>query len=262
MVKGLQAGFGRSIAHELPGLKALGVQLVRLDCKGLDATTTAALFQEPLAVGLIPFPVVSSIQQLTKLPAGAHVELLNEPDIFGPSASAYAGLVSIFDEECARRSITLHAGAISNLNDRGFRFLREAKAGSWPARVHASIHWYPHGDWPETPHPGYRSRNHEIEVLLGIIGSRPWGVTEWGFHTAPRKGAWWDWRKKAWTDQQVAEFVGGPWGWSYWDAVGAGGAVLYQHVDGPNPNDPDHRYGIMRQDRTWKPVAATFKAAA
>lgn len=261
MIRGLVAGFGDPLAHELPALRALGVGLIRTDCQQLDATTTRARVQEIQAAGLVPLAIIRDASQLAFLAPGVNVELRNEPDLEGPTASEYEGLVHATAVECQRLGLYLWAGAVSNLNDRGFRFLSDARVDRWPASVNVSVHWYPHGETPQVPHPGFRSREHEVAALKALIGPRTWGVSEFGYHTASR-ATWLDRlfrRRRQWTDAQVAAFVA--WEWNFWQAQGAVGAALYQLNDGPTSAAID-RFGIRRGDGTWKPVSRTFGAGA
>lgn len=267
MIRGLQAGFGEMLGPSTLGaLRALGVQLVRLDCQGASPMATGALVREVLEAGLVPYPIVREAAQLVHLPAGTNVELRNEPDLEGPSPADYEGLVHQVASECARLGVHLWAGCVSNLNERGLRYLREAHVERWPAGVCVSVHRYPNGDAPTTPHSGFRSREHEVETLHALIGQRPWGISEFGYHTADR-ASWLDrllGRRRRWSDDQVAAMVA--WEWDFWAAQGAAGAVLYQVNDGPSsvtarPQALD-TYGIRRLDGAWKPVAATFKGDA
>lgn len=262
MIRSLVAGFGEQLAHELPALKTLGVQGIRTDCQQRDAATTRDRVVEIQAAGLLAFPIVSAISQLALIPKGTHVELLNEPDLNGPPARDYYVLVHEFAEACDERGLHLSAGGVSNLNERGIRYLRDAKADRWPASAAAVPHWYPHGDSQQTPHPGFASREAEVDALRKAIGAgRQWGIWEFGFHTANRAtrierlfG-----RKRQWSDTAVLSFVLQE--WKFWQEHGAAGACLYQLNDGPT-NTAIDRYGIRRQDGTWKPVASSFKGAA
>jgi hypothetical protein len=187
-----------------------------------------------------------------------NVELRNEPDLNGPAPDIYSKMVVTFAEVCERRGLYLWAGAVSNLNQRGLGYLATARPDRWPANVNISVHRYPHGDTPWTPHPGYSSRVHEVDTLRMIIGARRWGVSEFGYHTANRATRWERWFgiKRQWTDVQVAEYV--RWEWDFWQDEGAAGAALYQLNDGPTAAAID-RYGIRDIHGAWKPSAATFK---
>lgn len=266
MIRGLQAGFGHALGAELLGsLRDLGVQLVRLDCQDVGPVATRTLVLEVLDAGLVPYPIIRTATQLDHLPAGTNVELLNEPDLNGPSAREYENHLQYVAAECARLGHHLWAGCISNLNERGLRYLREAHVERWPAGVNVSVHWYPHGDSNRTPHPGFDSRQHEVDQLKKIIGDRAWGVSEFGFHTTARSRSWIDRLLRIpnfpWTDEQVAAMV--TLEWEFWERVGAVGAALYQLNDGPSSTSAKpaaiDTFGIRRLDGTLKPVAATFR---
>lgn len=266
LIRGLQAGFGHPLGAEtLAALRDLGVQLVRLDCKGLSDEVTRALVAEVADAGLVPYPIVSTAAQVELLPAGVNCELLNEPDLNGPTPQEYERLVGYVAKKCEALGLHLWAGCVSNFNARGFRYLREAHVERWPAGVNVSIHFYPHGDSNRTPHPGFDSRQHEVEELKKVIGTRAWGVSEFGFHQAARSRSWIDRLLRIpnypWTDAQVAEMVDLE--WDFWARVGAVGAVLYQINDGPSSTSARPQaldtFGIRRLDGSFKPVASTFR---
>lgn len=265
MMRGLQAGFGERLGPAtLAAIKGLGVQLVRLDCQASSPMAVAELVGEVQDAGLVPYPIIREAAQLHYLPAGTHVELLNEPDLNGPSAVDYESAVHAIARHAEDAGLRLFAGCVSNLNQRGLRYLRDAHVERWPAKVGVSVHWYAHGDSRRNPHPGFSNRDHEVVELLEIVGKRRWIVSEFGFHQASRKVSWLDRalgvRGTAWTDDQVAEMVAEE--WAFWEEKGAIGAVLYQLNDGPSAGSPKPQtldtYGIRRLDGAWKPVASTF----
>jgi hypothetical protein len=97
-----------------------------------------------------------------------------------------------------------------------------------------------------------------MDYLLRVVGGRPWGVSEFGYHTGPQKTGWWFWtRRWQWTDTQVAAFARAD--WLRWKAAGAEFACWYQVGDGPV--DP-YRYGIRAFDGSWKSVSETFREAS
>jgi len=266
LVRGLQAGFGELLgASTLLVLRERGVQLVRLDCQASSPMATGALVREVLDAGMVPYPIVREAAQLVDLPAGTHVELMNEPDLNGPKAADYEAAVHHVSRHAEGAGLHLWAGCVSNLNQRGLRYLRDAHVERWPASVRVSVHRYPNGDSPMTPHSGFRSREDEVEILLDLIGDREWGVSEFGYHTAPRPVSWLERlfgrRPRSWNDADVAAHVA--WEWAFWEAHGATGAVLYQVNDGPSAGSARpaalDTFGIRRLDGSWKPVAATFR---
>lgn len=286
MVRALQAGFGTSIAGDMPGLVELGVQGIRLDCQGLDALTTLQLVGEVQNAGLVPLAIVDSTAQLALLPVGVNVEWGNEPDLarHAPptrgvvAPAAYRASIDAAWAECERLGLYLWAGCPSNLigdkGGRGLQWLEAAEPWRWPESVNVSFHRYPDGDSALNPHRGFRDRAEEVDALRRLAGHRRLACTEFGYHQADRRtplertlssfsrGLF---PPRRWSEQQVADAV--TWEWTFWEAVGALGAVLYQHRDGPTsvtsaPTALD-TYGIRRfTDDAPKPVAFTFRRDA
>lgn len=259
MIRGLQTGFGDPIgAPLLARLRGFHVGLLRLSSEHLSPERVRFLADEARSAGFVVITIVRTVEQVLALPPGDHVELMNEPDLNGPDPQAYADLVPVFAEAARTAGVKLWAGAISNLNDRGIQFLDRTEPWSWPEDVGVSVHRYPHKDSHLTPHPGFTSREHEIQTLKAIIGEdRPWGVTEFGYHTGWRY-KWWFWPVR-WTDAQVRDMVA--WEWVFFERMGATGAVLYQLNDGPTAT-ADGRYGCRRWPwdlDQWKPVVETFR---
>jgi hypothetical protein len=272
VIKGLQAGFRASIPGDVMRLVDLGVQAVRLDCQTLDAETTRRYTDQAYAYGLIPLVIVNTLTQLELLPRGTNVEWRNEPDLTIGSPGEivpahYHWEVLAFAAACERLGLFPWAGVVSNLNARGFTYLRDARVDEWPAFVSVSVHRYPNDGGPTVPHRGYRSREHEVEALRALIGhTRPWGVSEFGYHTGNRASSWLEQRlgiARCWTEQQQADYAA--WEWSFWAAQGARGAIWFQIGNGPTSVLPCRRrhyedcFGIYRLDGTKRPVADTFR---
>lgn len=275
LIRGLQAVFhGASIGSSLYAeLKAMGVQGIRADCQKLgdgrtliSAVQAADVTREIRAAGLECLTTLYAPEQLAALQPGDHVEFRGEPDIGHPGNYAdtqpippaeYRRLLFAFHAEAARLGVRVWAGVISNLNQRGLEWLAAADPSTWPTDINVSIHWYPHGDRPTNPHPGFRSRDHEVDVLKAIIGARPWLLSETGYHTGNRASRWERLFgiRRQWSDAQVAQHVS--FEWAFWERRGAVGAVLYQLNDGTT-GDPLDKYGIRYLDGRWKPVARTF----
>ncbi len=167
--------------------------------------------------------------------------------------------------DLAGRGLHVWAGVISNLNTRGVQWLREADPSTWPDGVGVSLHWYPHGSGPAVPHPGFRSRQAEVDALTAIVAGRPWAVTEFGYHTARRRVTRTVWGFEVpvgyatWTDDEVAAHAA--YEWQFWEAQGAVAAFWFQLNDGPTDHF-EHKFGIRRVDGSWKPVAHTFRRDA
>lgn len=250
-------------AATLNQVRALGFRMVRIDAQQSDGPLTRTMIAETVAADLEPYVIVRDANQLRWVLPGTKVELRNEPDIEGPDAATYRAFLVDMAQGAIEYDLQLYAPAISNLNRRGFAYLREL--GEMPATVHGSLHWYAHGSNPQTPHPGSSSREDEVNTWLGHIGGgQPWGVSESGFHTARRR-RYTDWRKNLplydrWTDLDVVTYVEAE--IAFWARMGAEFYLLFQLNDGPE-DIPEHRFGIRSGvfhengsiDWTWKPVA-------
>ncbi|MGE0460888.1 MAG: hypothetical protein AB7Q16_05925 [Vicinamibacterales bacterium] len=280
MIRGLQAVFhGQPLGLDLLAeLRAMGVEAIRADCQKLDdghtlvtPERTAEVVREVTAAGLFCLATVYDPSQVALLQPGDHVEFRGEPDIGHPGTYAdtqpippdeYRRLLLEFHAAATARGLHVWAGVISNLNTRGLEWLANARPDLWPADVGVAIHWYPHGDGPHVPHPGFRSRDHEVDVFQRVIGARPWIVSEFGYHTARRRVTRRIWGfdipvgYTRWTDGEVARHVSVE--WAFWERRGAVGAALFQLNDGPL-DTMEHRFGIRRVDGGWKPVADTFR---
>jgi hypothetical protein len=278
LIRGLQAVFhGDSIGTTtMAMLKARGVEGLRADCqKRNDGRTlitpeqTSLITREVRGAGLHCLTTVYTADQCALLQAGDHVEFRGEPDIGHPSHYAdrdpippaeYRRLLFEFHAAVAGRGLQVWAPGISNLNQRGLEWLAAADPSTWPTDIAITMHWYPHGNGPTTPHPGFRSRDHEVEVFKRIIGQRPFIVSEFGYHTANRATRWERLFgiQRRWTDAQVAQHVA--FEWRFWEGHGAVGAVLFQINDGVEDTG-EARFGIRRVNGTWKPVADAFRRA-
>ena len=260
MQKGLQAGFGASLGADLLyALRDRGVALVRLDLQHAPTGEVArALVQEVLDARLRPLGIIRPEQAawFADLTPAVDLELLNEPDLAGWAPAHYRVAV-----ETAWRALEgrhrLWAGSVSNCTHGTLGWLMNVVQGL-PAGVGVTVHRYPkNGGWPDEPQAGFRSREDELARIVAIMGARPWGCSEFGYHTGPQARGWWLWRRTwRWTDLEVARFVREDWG--RWAIAGAAFAVLYQVQDGPGA-DPIDQFGIRRRDGTWKPVADTFR---
>jgi hypothetical protein len=110
------------------------------------------------------------------------------------------------------------------------------------------------------PDRGFQHRSSGIRRLRELIGSRPWAVSEFGYHTSLRPHANWllglFGGRQRWTDADVARMV--RWEWAFWQSAGAEFATLHRLDDGPSDAALD-RYGIRRIDGSLKPVAWTLQ---
>jgi len=251
MRTGIQTHFNARIdAETLSQLKALGYGLCRVDAQESTPALAAQMAQDVLDHQMVPLVIVKTVEQTVQLPEETQVEILNEPDLNGPTPDVYADLLWDFAIH-AREDLQLWGPVISNLNTRGFAYLREVLAtGDLPSRLHISIHRYGDNTF-FTPHTGATSRHDEVSQLLTMTKNRPFGVSEFGYHQSPER-KWYQWRARRLTDAQMAERIQQE--YDFWAAHGAEFAVLYQLNDGPSTRLGD-RYGIRRFDGSWKPSA-------
>ena len=153
--------------------------MVRIDCQHETPEVIHALVREITETGLEPVVILREAAQLAAVPAGLRVEPRNEPDLEGPEAGAYADLCYQFIEVDEGQH-QLFVGVVSNLNDRGFKYLKQLPwhDEAW-ARVGCSFHRYPDRT-PEQSHmydftlkypfKKYWTRDMEIEELRRIVG--------------------------------------------------------------------------------------------
>lgn len=142
---------------------------------------------------------------------------------------------------------TVLAGSISNLNDRGFKFLREMKWPSLPEDLVVNIHWYPDtGGLATSGHDG-RNVEREWSELIRIVGSRKIAVTEFGFASMSGHS----------TQEQQAEETRKK--LAFFAERGVVLACYYQINDGPNRKDFYDNLGLWDYpNQTPKPVVRVF----
>ena len=279
----LQAIFNQRIdGKSLDDIHAWGYDGIRVDAQQQRTAEDAALLaQDVLDHGMTPLVIVAEAWQVAALPAGAQVEVRNEPDIGTNeqlSVDRYMGIAFECINAARRREQDLGArmpvwiGAVSNLNERGIKYLDEMFRKYWrqiPDDVGVSVHRYPNGGYNESPwkpHDGFHTREHEAARLKDIIAhsptqsfpyDRPFGVSEMGYHTGPRKSRTLFGEKTArWTDEDV--YWNLRWEFNFWAEQKAAFLTVYQLTDGPT-DDALGRYGIRRVDGTWKPSATIFQ---
>jgi len=242
---GLQCGFGAPLGTVLAELKGLAFSLIRLDLQDVDDATTTALAQEVLDAGLQPLCIIRRPEQMLAVPPACLMELGNEPDLehFGWTPESYGAAATDAVELALTYGLTLYVGAVSNLNRRGFEFLRTLPWADYPPQIRCSIHRYPETGSATKPHDGCHSRDGEVTRLRDIVGHRPLACSEVGYSeaewTAVEVACNMAYERQFWTDH-------------HFDFCSA-----YQLNDGPEPDSPE-QYGFRRLDGTWKPVAYTF----
>ena len=268
MLIGLQVGGGEFLGPDpLRELKDQGVDLARIQAFSndrqftvTDSSKTTALVQEIIDAGLRPYVMIRRAVQIADIPEGIDIEFGNEPDLgnrFGwPSAGDYLAATREAIGMAQGRN-PLWVGVVSNLNKRGFEFLERMRWATIPGWVGCAVHRYPDGDTAEPNRPSkdrrFRKPGHrdaEIAELRRIVGTRPLGLSEIGYHTADGQ-----------TDEQVAANM--RWEREFFARHGFEFAIAYQLIDGPE-NVKEQRYGFRRftPDGSpfgpWKPVAEAW----
>lgn len=236
----IQAGFRAGVSQEdLNQIKDLGFKVVRMDVQGLDGPSTNRIINEVQGSGLEGLYVVTNADQLRDLPSGLMYELRNEPDLEGPAPSEYRVLMFEAAEVARMKDQILYVGVVSNLNDRGFDYLKALLP--FPDNVKVSIHRYGDGTFTN-PHRGFDSRHSEVKWLKDVIGARTFGVSEFGYPTDDLGES-----TQAYRTQQEFEF---------WNTK-SDFTCLYQLNDGPLKNET---YGIRRYpDKSLKPNSQIIK---
>lgn len=142
--------------------------------------------------------------------------------------------------------------SISNLNERGFKYLRKMLTVGIPSGAAVAFHRYPHDGDPALPHDGFESREAEADHLMELAQGRAIWLTETGLTEGPWKNKRWD---DGWfhSEEFVADtFVGEV---DFWTRPWVEALTWYQINDGPDPDEQLDHYGIRRSEGDWKPVA-------
>lgn len=249
---GLQCGFGYPLGEVLIDLARFPFPIIRLDLQRCDQTTTTLLAQEVIDAGLQPLCIIRSAEQMTVLPTGSLMELGNEPDLEheGWTPESYIAAAAECVAIALQLNLRLYLGAVSNLNPRGFNFLRKLPWSTYPPEICCSIHRYPNGSSPLKPHTGSTSREHEIATLRRIVGARPYACSEVGYYD----------QGGHWNERDVARHM--QWERNFFSEHGFEICSAYQLNDGPADGEYDFKnhYGFRRLDGEWKPVAYAFTA--
>lgn len=264
MIPGVQTHFRAWCDPELLGqLKAFGWQMARIDAQRPCQTDEIVQWiRDVEAAELQAYVTLSDAGQIHDLKRagfrGLDVELRNEPNLEGPDPQTYRALLIEAAHAAKEEGFQLWAPAISNLDRKALAYAKAV--GPMPTGVNGACHWYPHGSHPYTPHPGFHSREVEVGAWLSFFGYGTWGVSETGYHTAQRR-RYQDWRKNLpihtrWTDDDVAANVRHE--LAFWTRMGAAFCVIFQLRDGPD-DIPEHRYGLLSTEGTWKPVARVLE---
>ncbi len=235
MLTGLQASTqGVPVGRDrLAVMRANRLTVARIEA-GPDPDAAA---REVLDAGLRPFVICTTVDQARRLPAGVDAEWGNEPDIRGNgwTVERYVREGTEFLVVALERGLRPWVGAVSNLNDRGFNFLRQLPWSQLPPSVGCSFHRYPESR-PDEGHDG-RTRDEEVAELKSIIDARPIAMSEMGYNSLTFT-----------RDQIVAAYA---FEREFWTRHGCELAIAYQITDGRGTSVEDH-YGFHTVEGEWK----------
>lgn len=288
---GINAGFGDSIRHEFALLRSLGFTFARQDLRhDFDDGKLSDRVEEFVGAGLTPLFLLAGghversdksariephelAELAVKVVRNAAVcgladywlEFGNEPDLAHPD---YAKRPEDFAEAIrqARNAVRgegfgglLISGGISNLNERGLKYLAAMMKSGIPEDVAVGFHRYPDGLSPSVPHEGFKTRDDEWARLTALAGGRPLACTEVGHHTAPRRVGKLG-QKKRISDSDSAQHMS--FDLAYFRDKNCLLTAVYQLNDGQDPEEHLDRYGIRTAPPsvTLKPVAGSIKA--
>jgi hypothetical protein len=256
---GLQVGFGELIdPADLEALRGR-VDVVRIDCQ---RNQDPQLAEQVKGFGFTPLAIIGAPEQILTVPPGALVEYRNEPDLFGPPAPSYVpGMLKCIDlVRHSRSDVGLFLGCVSNLQRRGYGYLRQLPWSQVPEWVGCSYHRYPHGNRGFFASANRRglfgwgrmwTREEEMAELRRIVGERPLGCSEVGYnaidYTDIQQQEYFE-REKQFAEDQGLEFL-----------------VAYQIASGPpNTGNHENEYGFSYFERgpggarLWKPVTKVW----
>ncbi len=239
------------------GCQVCRVQLFRDhdDNALLSEDEARAVDDEVLNAGMMPFHIIRQPAQVAHVPPGHWIEFYNEPDLaqFNMPLSQFKERYMAVVEACAGRN-PLAIGGVSNLNDRGYRFLQQLDWPNIPPEVACSHHWYPDDDRPHDSHieKGFlrkkrQTRDQDIADLKAIVGNRPLVNSETG---------WWDGPTRS--EEEVAQWYAME--REFWEKHEYAIAIAYQ-IDSESPREPwtpFMGYGFRRPDGSWKPSATAW----
>lgn len=255
MIKGIQTGFWQP-PERLRDLYGFGWRMLRLDYQPsveqaaqCIADARAAGFEHILLLVKDP----ADIPKLRMLVQGPlKISGPNEPDLevrsgfLGlfrrPSVSIaqYGAWLAAAAPACQAAGYECWAPVISNLNNRGLKYLSDL----WPTlakypSVGIDVHRYAPGNDAHAPQEGSATRAGEIARLKAIIGTRKWGVSEFGYASPPN------------TETQQVNLWGDE--FAFWEKTDAQYVIAYQV-----PRSPTDQYGVL-DDSRWLPAARIFE---
>lgn len=270
----LNAGFGDPLGQEtLRLINVLGFSGVRQDITTDDAEKIQTLVGEFASSPLKPIFLVGHgyaedmPQRLAARAAivgkyvlefgiaGAAIEMVNEPDLsqmYRRRPDYVAQLVRMVTASCPGVRVVI--GGVCGVTRSNVDYIRKVIASGVPDDVVLGVHTYRRATPltpPDTPCPGFSSRQEEMDALRTVAQGHDVWCTEVGWSTETVTTGFWIFsKKKRLTDEQVAinlrrEF-------SILKACGLDVATLFQIHDGITDQE---RWGIMRADGTLKPSA-------
>jgi hypothetical protein len=261
----VQAGFGEPIGNDASGaqvcttLRSKKWDMVRIEATA-DTVKNQSLVDEARSNNLRPLVLVKDFSYVNLVPDWTDVELLNEPNIAGWTPAAYAAEVLKVVPIAAQRNIRLWVGCISNTSKKDLAWL-QAVLALLPENVNVTMHRYPQsaGDTPDKPRSDYATRAEEMAAIKAVVGTRKFGVSEFAYSLEPyyKPLSWWEkikqffgWKPPTYqfTESQQASYAKQE--FNLWWTAGASFCTWYQVWEDATPD-----VGLMRLDRTWKPVA-------
>ena len=251
-VPGLHCGHNEPLGRDLlDWIRERGFKIVRTDVQECTFDQIAQYSKDIVDAGLQPLCIIKSADQCDHVAPGGLIEAGNEPDLkkFGWTERSYEKMFLSVIERTQKNNQRLYGGVVSNLNKRGFNFLKGLPWKDIPATVCCSVHRYPDGHLPTNPHDGFKSREQEVQNLRRIVGNRPLAVTEVGYH------------QNEWTEAEAAANMA--WERKFFAEQGFDFVIGYQLNDGPPENtDYEAHFGFRRfNSMEWKPVAEAFVTA-
>jgi hypothetical protein len=234
---GLQTHFGAPLGLDLlKQIKAFRFSMCRIDAQKTTPDDLRTILAEVQAAGMKPLVIANSYSTLVDLPPGTNVEWMNEPNLKGITPAQY---LSSLDSEAAGTFSTLKfwIPAVSNLNSDGLHYVAEVLRLGAPSAAGISVH-------------DYDDNGDGLSQLKALIGTRQWGVSEFGYNAHVTRLLWWH---AGLTDAEAAEKIRQR--LVKLSAAGAAFGCVYQLNDGATA---DSRYGIRRVNGTWKPQASAI----
>lgn len=260
MKVGICAGFGEPIgAPALDWLQSLNFTVVR---QGIDTSEYLEILRlvsefhsrpiTPLFVvggngEVSPDVIVRRAQLVEDAAISARIdsyaiEVINEPDLTSWSPTAFGTAISAVSSSCPLSTVV--SGGISSTSKIALGYLSHA-IPLIPSSVVIGVHTY-RDTSPDTPLPGYSSRDQEFSSLRDISGSRRiWG-TEVGWHDGRR--SWWPCIRPLSGDEVARRLRREI---SLCASAGFEVVTIYQLNDGPK--NPEERFGIRTISDVPKP---------